>query len=93
MGSFFFFPLVGRLSMDRRGVPIWLCPAGGPGWGRAYARETGCRDLAVAMFISVLIGAVVFGHMKPRSEVVSVILAAVVLSLVGSYLLAQAHSR
>ena len=82
------FPLVGRLSMNGA-VCLFDYARPGAGMGRAYARETGCRDLAVAMFISVLIGAVVFGHMKPRSEVVSVILAAVVLSLVGSYLLAR----
>ena len=82
------FPLMGRLSMAAA-VCLFAYARPGAGMGRAYAQETGQRDLAVAVVISLLIVAVVCGYIKPSLKEVSSILVAAALSLGGSYLLAS----
>lgn len=57
--------------------------------GRAYAQETGRRDLAVAVLLSALLAVAVLGYIRPSSEEVCVILLSVVAALGGSYLLAR----
>ena len=82
------FPLMGRLSMSAA-VCLFAYARPGAGMGRAYAQETGQRDLAVAVVISLLIVVVVCGYIKPSSKEVSIILVAAALSLGGPYLLAR----
>ncbi|NLG86572.1 MAG: adenosylcobinamide-GDP ribazoletransferase, partial [Firmicutes bacterium] len=82
------FPLVGRLSMSAA-VCLFGYARPGAGMGRAYAQETGYRDLAVALLLSILLMAAAFGYIRPSLEEVSIIFLAAAVAVGGSYLLAR----